>query len=158
MTITTHTAIAVAIGSVVGSPILGFVLGLISHYAVDMIPHGDMYLREQNHTVNQQHEQAGYLLVITDVLVGIALLTTLGFLLPNDVTRSPAYISAVIGSVLPDALVGLNDLMKSTPGQTHAKLHFFFHDFFCRKHGDAKLRYSLMAQAVFVIAIVALVS
>jgi hypothetical protein len=158
MTITTHTAIAVAIGSVVGSPLLGFILGLVSHYAVDMIPHGDMHLREQDHGVNKQHENAGYLLVVIDVLLGITLLITLSRLLPNELTQSPAYIATIFGSVLPDALVGLNDLVKSSLGKAHAKMHFFFHDFFCRKHGDARLRNSLLVQAMFVAMVVILVS
>jgi hypothetical protein len=158
MTITTHTAIAVAIGTTVGNPILGFIFGLVSHYLVDAIPHGDMHLREADHLVNKQKEASGVTLVIVDMLFGVGLLSLLGTLLPNDVTRSATYIAAIAGSVLPDALVGMNDLIKSKPGRAHTQLHFFFHDYFCRKHGDTKLPYSLMAQGLFVLGVIAFVA
>ncbi|MFZ2681867.1 MAG: hypothetical protein WAZ14_02120 [Patescibacteria group bacterium] len=154
MTTTTHTAIGALIGTLVGNPVLGFVLGFCSHYLVDMIPHGDMHMRDHDHLVNKTNEKTSHLFVLLDVALGIGLLTLLGTFLPNDVTRSSVYIAAIFGSVLPDALVGINDLIKSHPGRKHTKLHFFFHDYFCRQHGDPKLRYALFAQALAVISIV----
>jgi len=154
MTTTTHTAIGVLIGTAVGSPILGFVLGVVSHYLVDMIPHGDMHMRDGNNLVNKTNERMSHVFVILDVALGITLLNILGTILPDDVTRSTVYIASIFGSVLPDALVGINDLVKSIPGRKHTKLHFFFHDFFCRTHGDTKLRYSLAIQAFFVVGVV----
>jgi len=155
MTTTTHTAIGAVIGSIVGGPALGFVCGLASHYLVDMIPHGDMHMRDSNNLVNKTNEKMAHVFVITDVAVGITLLTVLGSFMPDDITRSSVYMASIFGSVLPDAMVGINDLVKSLPGRKHTKLHFYFHDFFCRQHGDPKLRYALLAQATVVISIVA---
>ncbi len=47
MTLTTHVAIGAGIGVLVGNPELGFVLGLVSHFMVDMIPHGDTLLADR---------------------------------------------------------------------------------------------------------------
>ena len=47
MTITTHTAIGAAIGFSLSHPVLGFAVGMLSHFAVDMIPHGDLKFSEQ---------------------------------------------------------------------------------------------------------------
>ncbi|MEK7183132.1 MAG: hypothetical protein AAB776_00690 [Patescibacteria group bacterium] len=154
MTTATHTAIGVLIGTAVGNPILGFVLGVASHYLVDMIPHGDMHMRDSNNLVNKTNERMSHVFVIVDIALGITLLNILGTFLPDDVTRSSVYIASIFGSILPDLLVGINDLVKSLPGRKHTRLHFYFHDFFCRKHGDTKLRYSLAVQALFVVAVV----
>src|SRR5690348_15056845 len=126
MTTTTHTAIGALIGTAVGGPVLGFILGVASHYLVDMIPHGDMFMRESNNLVNKQTERLAHLFVITDVALGITLLNVLGTFLPNDVTQSSAYIASIFGSILPDLLVGINDLVKSLPGRKHTRMHFFF--------------------------------
>lgn len=158
MTITTHTAIGALIGTAVGNPILGFILGVISHYLVDMIPHGDMYMRESNHLVNKTHERFAHIFVITDVALGITVLNILGQILPDDTTHGMTYMAAIFGSILPDLLVGINDLGKTWLGKKHTHLHFFFHDIFCRKHGDPLLRHSLTAQAIFVVGIIYLLS
>ena len=158
MTTTTHTAIGALIGTAVGSPVLGFALGVASHYLVDMIPHGDMHMRESNNLVNKKNERFAHAFVFTDIALGITLLTVLGQFLPNDVTRSSVYAASIFGSILPDLLVGLNDLVKSPPGRKHTKIHFFFHDFFCRKHGDPKLRYSLLAQSLLILGLVYLIT
>ena len=158
MTTTTHTAIGVLIGTAVGNPVLGFILGFASHYLVDVIPHGDMYMRESNNLVNKKNERMAHVFVITDIALGITLLNVLGTILPDDVTRSTVYAASIFGSVLPDAMVGINDLVKSKLGRLHTRLHFLFHDFLCRKHGDPKLRYSLAVQALFVIGVIVFLS
>ncbi|HRH31848.1 MAG TPA: hypothetical protein PLK06_00830 [bacterium] len=154
MTTTTHTAIGTLVGTAVGNPLLGFILGLSSHYLVDMIPHGDMFMREPDNLVNKVTEKLAHVFVITDVALGLTLLTILGHFLPNEVTRSSVYIASIFGSILPDLMVGINDLVKTALGRKHTQVHFFFHDFFCRKHGDPKLRYALAAQALFVLGVI----
>ncbi|MDQ5952092.1 MAG: hypothetical protein QG626_219 [Patescibacteria group bacterium] len=154
MTTTTHTAIGTLVGTAVGNPLLGFILGLSSHYLVDMIPHGDMFMREPDNLVNKITEKLAHVFVITDIALGLTLLTVLGYFLPNEITRSPVYIASIFGSILPDLMVGINDLVKTALGRKHTQVHFFFHDFFCRKHGDPKLRYALAAQALFVLGVI----
>ena len=154
MTTTTHTAIGAMIGTTVGGPVFGFILGVVSHYLVDMIPHGDMHMRDSNNLVNKTHERMSHVFVIIDVALGITLLNILGSFMPNDVTQSSIYVASILGSILPDLLVGSNDLVKSALGRLHTKLHFFFHDFFCRQYGDFKLRYSLLMQMLFVVCTV----
>lgn len=155
MTTTTHTAIGVLIGTSVGNPVLGFALGVLSHYLIDIIPHGDMHMRDSNNLVNKKNERMSHVFVITDVAIGITLLNILGTVLPDDATRSTVYAVSIFGSILPDLLVGINDLAKSTLGRKHTHFHFMFHDFICRKHGDVKLRYSLATQAAFIFGVIA---
>lgn len=154
MTTTTHTAIGAIIGTVVGGPLVGFVLGVISHYLVDIIPHGDMHMRDANNLVNKRNERSSHLFVIADITLALILVIILGTILPDNVTQSSIYAASIFGSILPDILVGLNDLVKTPVGRKHTHVHFLFHDLLCRQHGDPKLRYSLLAQAIFVVSVV----
>lgn len=154
MTTTTHTAIGIVIGSLIGEPILGFALGVSSHFLVDMIPHGDMFMRQANNLLTHEQKKLSTLFAFTDVALGIALLVMVGAILPNEITQSPVYIASIFGSVLPDLLVGLNDLKKTTLGKKYVKLHFFFHDMLCRRYGDTRLPYALLGQAAFVACII----
>jgi hypothetical protein len=158
MTTTTHTAIGAVIGTLVGTPVLGFFLGVLSHYLVDMIPHGDMHMREANNLVNKTNERRAHLFVIADIICAITLVVILGSILPNDVTKSSLYAASIFGSILPDVLVGLNDLVKTKVGRKHTHIHFLFHDFFCRKFGDPQLRHALVVQGIFIVSVVAFLS
>ncbi len=153
MTITTHTAIGAIIGTAVGQPILGFLLGAASHFLVDMIPHGDVFLSDDYRVHNRNHASA-YSYAILDTICGIILLVILGQFLPNEVTRAPVYIAAIFGAVLPDILVGITDFMDNKISNAYSKFHFFFHDFIVRRHKDIKLHYSLILQAIFVIGVI----
>ena len=152
MTLTTHTAIGAVIGASVGNPVLGFVLGLSSHFLVDMIPHGDMFLSENFRVLKQKRGQA-FAYACLDVTLGVVLLIILGQFLPDSVTQSSAYIASIVGSVLPDALVGVNDVYKTRLSQAYNRFHFFFHDYFA-KHGDVRLRNSLLIQIIFVLGVI----
>jgi hypothetical protein len=154
MTTTTHTAIGAVIGTLVGTPILGFVVGVISHYLVDTIPHGDMHMREANHLVNKTNERRAHVFVVADIALAITLVVVLGSILPNNITQSSLYAASIFGSILPDVLVGLNDLVKSPAGRRHTHFHFIFHDFFCRKFGDPKLAHALAIQGIFVVSVI----
>ena len=41
MFLTAHTSVALLISTKIINPFLGFILGFISHFLVDIIPHGD---------------------------------------------------------------------------------------------------------------------
>ncbi len=57
----------------------------------------------------------------------------------------------ILGSVLPDLLVGLYDITKSKYLRWIFKLHFYFHDIIIKRRGDVPLKYALAAQAVLVL-------
>jgi hypothetical protein len=152
MTLTTHAAIGAAIGTLVGNPLLGFTLGLASHFLVDMIPHGDNELSDRFHVHKKKKAPVAY--VTVDYTLSFILTMMLVALRPDGISNL-GFTAAVVGSVLPDLMVGAADLFKKNPLlRAYRKFHFFFHDFFSRKHGDIKLRYSLLAQAVVVAVLI----
>lgn len=147
MTLTTHAAIGAAIGSAVGNPAIGFLLGAISHFLVDMIPHGDSNLPELFRT---QKRSRKFLIAYMTTDAVLAMYLVMGvFLLHTNGTRI-AFAAAVVGSLLPDLLVGLSDLWRCRPLKKFKRFHFFFHDFFSKKYGDVPLKFALAGQAVFI--------
>ena len=147
MTLTTHAAIGAAIGHQMGNPILGFCLGMISHFLVDMIPHGDskfaeMYLKKQRKT------RAAVAYVTVDAT--IALLFILALMNVGDYANRLAFSASIAGSIMPDLLTGLADVTKAKMLKPFVRVHFFFHNFFLNRYGDVKLSYALAGQIAFV--------
>ena len=147
MTLTTHAAIGAAIGSAVGNPIIGFVLGAASHFLVDMIPHGDNQLADL-FRIHKKKRKLAIAYVTIDAVVAMYMVMAI-FLVRTDGTNI-AFAAAIAGSILPDLLVGLSDLFRTKALRIFCKFHFYFHDFFSRKHGDVPLKYALLGQAVFI--------
>lgn len=149
MTLTTHAAIGAAIGSLVGNPLLGFFLGIGSHFLVDMIPHGDNNLSDGYRL--KKKKRLGVAYVTVDAFFAIFLLMGIVSGRMSETTNM-AFSAAVIGSILPDLLVGLKEIFpRNIFFRQFFKIHFFFHDSLSRRYGDTKLSYAIAAQACFVI-------
>lgn len=155
MTSTTHAAMGAALGTIIGNPVLGFSLGLISHFAVDMIPHGDNELSDRYRV--QKKKRLPLAFVTLDSIIAIILTMFFVAYRPDNVEALP-FIAAITGSVLPDMLVAVAELAhKKSIFNAYYKFHFFFHDYFSRRYGDIKLRYALLGQFVFVVAVFELI-
>lgn len=149
MTYSTHVTLGAAIGFMVGNPLLGFVLGVISHLLVDMIPHGDVKIVENYR--NKKKRKPLYAYMTIDAIIAVYIVLGVSQLpLP---TSSLAFIAAVVGATLPDLLVGAYEIKKTPLLKWCHDIHFFFHDFFSKRYGDAKLSYSLAGQALVILLI-----
>ena len=142
MTLTTHTAIGAAIGATVGNPVAGFLLGFVSHFLVDMIPHGDSKMSESWRFMKKKRGPVAY--ATFDAVIAVYLILTLSNLIASE--QLFTFSLAVAGSLLPDILIGLHDLTRWRWLKPFFRFHFFFHDFFTKKHGDIKLTYALAGQ------------
>ncbi|NBS68935.1 hypothetical protein EBT31_08455 [bacterium] len=152
MTLTTHAVIGAAIGSLVGNPAIGFSIGLVSHLLVDMIPHGDNNLADKYR--KEKKARLGIAYVTVDAVIAIILLMSVVSGRPTDTTTNIAFSAAVMGSILPDLLIGLKEIFpKNKPLRTIFKIHFFFHDCISRRYGDTKLSYAIAGQTAFVLAL-----
>lgn len=149
MTIATHTAIGTGIGFVVANPILGFVLGFISHFAVDMIPHGDSALADKLR--KEKSLKVPVALISLDAVVSMFLIL-LAFNIEGRISNI-ALSAAIAGSILPDLLVGIHDVTKTKYLRWFNRMHFFFHDFFIIRYRDVKLQHSVALQIGFMILV-----
>lgn len=147
MTLTTHATLGAVIGHAVGIPFLAFIFGFISHFVIDMIPHGDTGLSD-NFRIHKRKRKRAVAYVIVDAVVAIFFVLLLAN--TRDINSLRTFSWGIVGGVLPDLLVGLYELTKTPLLKWFNTLHFYFHDFFVRRTGDVPLYYALMAQIVLI--------
>lgn len=153
MTITTHAAVGTIIGLNVGNPVLGFVIGFISHFLLDMIPHGDSKISDNLRIHKKKKGPITYGTI--DAIIAIFFLFTV---LDNSVAaHSRVFYWSVAGSIMPDLISGVYDLTKSKWLKRYNEIHFYFHDFFVNRWHDVPLTYSLLGQLIFVLIVLTLI-
>jgi phosphatidylglycerophosphatase A len=147
MTLTTHATLGAVIGHAVGNPVLAFVFGFISHFMIDMIPHGDTGLAD-NYKVHKKSKKAALAYVMVDAIFAIFFVLMLAN--TKDLTSMQNFTWGIIGGVLPDLLTGVYEITKSKTLKWFNTVHFFFHDYFVKRKGDVPLKYAILGQIVFI--------
>jgi len=147
MTLTTHATLGAVIAGVVGNPVLAFLFGFISHFAIDIIPHGDTGMSD-NFRVHKCKRKRAVAYVLVDGIVALFFVLLLAN--TRDIDSMRTFTWGIVGGVLPDLLVGLYEITKTPLLRWFNTMHFFFHDLIVRKKGDVPLYYALMAQIVLI--------
>jgi len=111
MFITTHAAIGALVGAAVPNRYLAFILGFLSHFLADRIPHGDEHMLDGYKSGEKVRRAIAYVTIDSIIAVYATMLI---------LSNAPAAIHAsvkwgLIGSVLPDLLVGIYELTKIKP-------------------------------------------
>lgn len=126
MLLTVHATAGAMIGQQVNNPVLAFILSFVSHFVLDMIPHGDQdwideYKGDQRSKVTK---------IITIVVVDIVILITLfvsRFYFLGSFTPNLSIAMGIIGAILPDFLVGCHELSDRLFKKFY-QFHFWVHD------------------------------
>lgn len=147
MTLTTHATLGAVIGHATGNPLLAFIFGFISHFLIDMVPHGDTGMSD-NFRIHKRHRRRAVAYVVVDAI--FAMFFVLMLANARDIDSVRAYSWGIVGGVLPDFLVGVYEITKTRLLRWFNTLHFFFHDFFVKRKGDVPLYYAIMAQVVLI--------
>jgi len=98
MLITAHGLVGAFVGREVGYPPLAFLLGLVSHFLLDAIPHCDGPDDVLGRNENASNSVAQYIIVIVDILFAVAIL----FYFINNNLSTTGLIWGVVGAELPD--------------------------------------------------------
>lgn len=100
MFLTVHAAAGILIGQQIHNPIIAFLVGLLSHFIVDMVPHGDEELKTWLKHGNSKKR------IRNVILMDFTLALTISIFFINQITVSHVYsmITAIIGSTIPDFL------------------------------------------------------
>lgn len=136
-----------------GGEVPVFLAAVLSHFALDAVPHGDTGI---GHWVQSSPNRKTKLFRLLAMSFADQIITLIVFLL---LLRSPAFASVplalllagAIGSMLPDYLTGIRDLLKKPPGwletlhRLHDRCHFSGRDPFTTRTG-------LLFQALVVLA------
>ena len=147
MTLTTHATLGAVIAGIVGNPALAFIFGFISHFAVDIIPHGDTGMSD-NFRVHKCKRKRAVAYVLVDGVIAMFFVLLLAN--TRDIDSMRTFTWGIVCGVLPDLLVGLYEITKTPLLRWFNTIHFFFHDLIVRKKGDVPLYYALMAQIVLI--------
>ncbi|MDD5749947.1 MAG: hypothetical protein PHO91_04220 [Patescibacteria group bacterium] len=127
MFITPHTSVAIWISTRVGDPLLAFVFGVVSHFILDIIPHGDDNIADHK---KEKKEKLIYLMRIAFVDVFLACLLLYFFISSGSPVDYWVLFGAVLGAWLPDfAWITIEMLKLHTLYWYvfyHGKLHNFF--------------------------------
>ncbi len=123
MLLSVHATVGAIIGEHVDTPLLAFILAFISHFILDIIPHGDEALIKAYR--NNFKRKAMKYLIIFDLLSTVILLSML--FLFHKITFSQTVIWGIIGGVLPDFMVAIHEITKKHFTRTH-KFHYWIHD------------------------------
>jgi len=159
MILTTHAITGAAIGSLMpGHPGAAFVLGFASHFALDAIPHWDYPIGSAS-----IHPKKGGVLRLDRALRrdlrNIGLDFALGIGVSLFFFHQPAALLAIfaglIGGVLPDFLQFVYTRFPKSPIRHLQKFHEHIHSP-RRLRDEGKTAIGIVAQAVIIVAIIAL--
>lgn len=148
MTLTAHATIGAAIGIALGNPILGFFLGFISHFIADAIPHGDSQMAD-HFRKNRKATKKDVAYVVVDAITMVFVVLLIASI--NVITAWPAFVWGIIGSLLPDLLVGIYEWKRLPLLKGFNTFHFRCHNIITDRWGDISLSWSLAAQVGLVL-------
>lgn len=100
MFLTIHTTVAVIIGQQVSNPLLAFLIGVLSHFTLDAIPHGDEKLFKSS--IEHRKLKVFILTGLVDFFISVIWLAYL--FSQGHFGYIQATLAAAIGAVLPDFL------------------------------------------------------
>jgi hypothetical protein len=103
MTLTTHAAAGIVVAYWTQDPLTGFLVAIISHFILDMIPHGDEFLYWR--LAHNLHDPFARRIAIADGSATIVLI--LVTLLFKNNPQNDLIIWGALGGVLPDLLMTL---------------------------------------------------
>ena len=163
MFITVHAATAVIIGKQVNSSIVGFLLGVASHFILDMIPHGDEQLGTTffGNKIKLLKERGELkLMAMYGSIDSIFLAFLLLFLFKNfEFVNKDAVIWTIIGALIPDANAALYKLTEWKIFKGFQKIHTTIHSLIVKKFkADMPLKYGVAMQVCFLAILIWIIS
>jgi len=163
MFITVHAAAGALVGTEIANPYLSFTVGVILHFIMDIIPHGDRELGKRffgllNKKISEEEKiksLAAYGLIDYIALSLFLLYAVKNFYFIKD----DGVIWCIIGSIVPDLLVALYVLTKSH----YLKWFFDFHKYIhhlviSRLKNDLPLKIGILMQAVILAVLIILLN
>ncbi len=124
-----------AAGALIGQQLQGhfpliMLLALVSHFLMDLIPHGDYHHVQWYFSGRKEKFKKIYQTIVVDATATIIMVSILLAYVPLN-RASVAW--GIIWGVVPDLLVGLSELMKNKWLNAFSKFHFIIHDAIAKK-------------------------
>lgn len=153
MFVTTHAALGALIAQQMPEhPYLAFGLGVASHFLSDIIPHGDTKLYKEYISGRKVKRSIAY-----SIIDGALAIIFVIFMLNAVSSEARLAMSlGMIGSVLPDLIVGVYEVFKFKWLEKLHRLHFFFHNMISIKH-DMSFAAGFSMQVVFLAGLISVI-
>lgn len=151
MMLAVHATAGLLIGNQLNNPFLAFILAFVSHFFLDMIPHGDSDLFDEckNEKLKKIKKITG--VISFDLLVLTSVFTST--YLYNLFSPTFSIAAAVAGSVLPDILVGCHEIYPKLFRRFY-QFHFWAHDMFDYRFSYAKgIAFQIVILAILIITL-----
>ncbi|MDO8668920.1 MAG: hypothetical protein Q7K65_01355 [Candidatus Buchananbacteria bacterium] len=158
MFITVHAAAATILTKSIPNPFLAFLIGVLSHFVLDVIPHGDSRMGQRfwGHKLKFLQEKGELkLMALYGSLDGVVLAFLLMFLFRNfEFTRADNVIWGIVGSILPDITVAIYKLKNFKVIKWFFNFHNKNHNLLVNKiNFDFPLQYGVLMQAIVLAAL-----
>ena len=155
MYIITHAAMGAVIAELMPShPWLGFTIGFLLHFVVDIIPHGDSGIYRGYVTGTRMKRALAYVTIDAILALGFVLLIYNANLYQNR----NAMTLCILGSVLPDLAVAVYEVTRTRALKGLHQVHFFFHNLVTNRWRDIGFASGFAFQIVFLAAVVSKLS
>lgn len=147
MFLTAHASAALWVTTKTADPLLAFTLGFVSHFILDIIPHGDETLGDH---ISDKKKKYLYLarIALVDVIVATAMIWLYVVRKP-EIARGPIAI-AVFASWLPDFLWLANSFLKWKFLTAYTRVHNRIHRLIDYRYSPV---YGVPFQIIFTIMI-----
>lgn len=156
MLIATHAAVGALVAQHSPTAFWAFVVGFISHLLIDMIPHGDAHLYEQYQRKESKKQVRDALLKVSyDAIAAVMIIAWVFAYAPITSAKITAW--GIIGSILPDLLVGIYEFYKHPFLRWFHTLHFTFHNYFINRKRDISFKNGMLMQAVVLVVLIRII-
>ncbi|PIS05122.1 MAG: hypothetical protein COT81_02755 [Candidatus Buchananbacteria bacterium CG10_big_fil_rev_8_21_14_0_10_42_9] len=147
MFLTVHSVVGANLGKISPDPITAFILGFISHFLIDLIPHGDYeYFAPHKFPTRWKRIRKIMAFAIVDsTLATIVVSLYMAWALPLN----PWSIAAgVIGAIMPDLLMGIGEMTDKKFLGRFWKFHLKFHHFEVENKMRLNMKQGLVVQSI----------
>ena len=164
MFLAVHASVGAIAGNAVDNPVTAFVLGFVSHFFTDMIPHGDENMYEGYK--NGKKVTRAILYVAADAVATIILIAVI--FLYQDFFKPMNVALGIAGGLIPDLLVGIVEVVKPKNKKWLTLKMEWFHHFHMKNHHfvigkvrkaerDIPLKYGLLLQGIVLTSLILII-
>ena len=147
MFLTVHATAGAIIGQASPNLWLAFVIGFISHFLLDLIPHGDEVLIKEKSAPSEQEIAKIKKLAMADIAAMSLVLLSLSWF--DLIKFSLPVLAAIAGAILPDLITGFYLLTKFRWLKKYLEFHINLH--YLSKKFAVSFRTGLVIQLIFLV-------
>lgn len=147
MFLTVHAAAGITVAGFTNNIIIAFILGILSHFILDIIPHGDEKIIDWSNKSVYVKKMINIALI--DSLIAVLMIGTI--LKQVILTDGVVLIAGAIGGMLPDLFGGWAIVKPNRFVEPFQRWHFFNHGLLEK---EVLFKYGFVVQFIFLILLV----